>query len=102
MRSIMSDALDGVVVLVTRPARQAGVLVGLIERHGGQALLFPALEIEAESDHEAIAATIGDIRDYDVAIFISANAVHHGVSLLPASGKRPLLATIGPSTARAE
>ncbi|MDH3647042.1 MAG: uroporphyrinogen-III C-methyltransferase [Gammaproteobacteria bacterium] len=97
----MSEELSGISVLVTRPVHQAGNLIGLIQSHGGEALSFPTLQIEANADREAVLATIGDVADYDIAIFISINAVNHGVQYLPAEGKRPLLAAIGPSTARA-
>ncbi|MDH3589571.1 MAG: uroporphyrinogen-III C-methyltransferase, partial [Gammaproteobacteria bacterium] len=97
----MSDELAGLSVLVTRPSHQADNLVRLIESHGGEALRFPTLEIEANSDRDAVIAQVGDLSDYDIAIFISINAVNHGAQFLPAEGKRPLLAAIGPSTARA-
>lgn len=97
----MSDELRGISVLVTRPSHQADNLVKLIESHGGEALRFPALQIEENTNRDAVLATIGNIADYDIAIFISINAVNNGVQYLPAQGKRPLLAAIGPSTARA-
>lgn len=97
----MSDLLAGICVLVTRPSHQADNLVDLIELQGGEALRFPTLEIQANADRDALMATIGNIADFDIAIFISINAVSHGVRYLPVDGKRPLLAAIGPSTSRA-
>ncbi len=97
----MTDALSGITVLVTRPSHQADNLVRLIESHGGEALRFPTLEIESADDREAILAQVGDAGDYDIAIFISINAVNHGIGFLPTAEPRPQLAAIGPSTARA-
>ncbi len=50
----MSDELSGICVLVTRPSHQAENLVNLIESHGGEALRFPTLEIEANADRDAV------------------------------------------------
>ncbi len=97
----MSNELSGVTVLVTRPERQAARLVQLIEERGGTALRFPALAIESDIDQEEVARTIGAVSDYDIAIFISANAVEYGTPFLPPDTALPLLAAIGPSTARA-
>lgn len=93
--------LAGLNILVTRPEHQAEKLVGLIGQSGGIALRFPALAIEADHDPEQVRQQIGDIHDYDIAIFISTNAVSNGVGFLPGEGPKPLVAAIGPSTARA-
>ncbi|MBT8144230.1 MAG: uroporphyrinogen-III synthase, partial [Gammaproteobacteria bacterium] len=97
----MGTELDGLTVLVTRPRHQAGNMARLIEERGGTALRFAALEIEARDDDSEIRQQIGDIRDYDIAIFISTNAVENGVRFVPQDAPRPQIAAIGPSTARA-
>ena len=98
----MTEPLEGLVVLITRPGHQADELARLIADAGGEALRFPTLEIDANIDRDAVAAELGDITQFDIAIFISTNAVTHGVSMLPETpGGTPLVAAIGPSTARA-
>ena len=97
----MNDELSGTTVLVTRPRHQAENLVRLIEDRGGTALRFPALAIESDISHDELAREIGPVNDYDIAVFISANAVEYGAQFLPQNERLPLLAAIGPSTARA-
>lgn len=63
-------------VLVTRPLEQSQGLCQAIADLGGEAVVFPALAIEACAD-AAAAARLMRIDDYDWAIFISANAVRY-------------------------
>jgi uroporphyrinogen-III synthase len=98
----VTNALAGVRVLVTRPAEQASELARMIAAEGGQAILLPALTIEPVTDLGAVRAAIGAIADFDLVVFVSRNAVTHGLALLGAgSGARPQIAAIGPSTAAA-
>ena len=90
-----SGRLDGIGVLVTRPQGQAADLADEIERRGGTCTLFPVIDIVARSG-EAIRRDAGRLPPADITIFISRNAVQHGIDF--ASGK---LAAIGPSTADA-
>jgi uroporphyrinogen-III synthase len=46
--------LDGVGVLVTRPAHQAEQLCALVEQQGGTAIPFPVLEIGEPLDLEPL------------------------------------------------
>jgi uroporphyrinogen-III synthase len=97
--------LAGVRVLVTRPAAQAGGLARLIEEAGGEAIVFPALEIAPPRDAAALDKILARLREFDSAIFISANAVHQGLGRLAARGlSLPpglALAAVGEATARA-
>lgn len=70
--------LRGLCVLVTRPREQAGRLARLIEQAGGDAFLFPTLEIVAPDDPDALRGLIDRIGEFNLALFISANAVTHG------------------------
>ena len=98
----MTRARAGVRVLVTRPAEQARALARRIQAEGGEAVVFPVLTIEPEPDLAAVRAAIGPVRDYDVVVFVSPNAVAHGHALLDAQSDRaPRIAAIGPSTALA-
>ncbi|MGY6274035.1 uroporphyrinogen-III synthase [Methylomonas sp. MgM2] len=95
------NGLNGALVLVTRPAAQAGTLCRLIEQHGGQALCFPTLEIRPASvTMEAITKALAG----DWLIFTSANAVEFGLKTLAVEldRLRPMqLAAIGQATAEA-
>ncbi len=102
-----TSALDGVTVLVTRPREHADRLCDLIEGEGGTALRFPALEIAPRPDH---GYTPEQVATFDIVIFVSLNAVKHGAALLPPlpddedaapDSRRPAIAAVGPSTARA-
>ena len=74
-----SQALRGRGVIVTRPARQAAGLARLIEALGGLALLYPMIEIEPETG-AGLDSVIDTLERFDLAIFISRNAVEQGVA----------------------
>lgn len=96
--------LDGVGVLVTRPAHQAEGLCSLIEQNGGRALRFPVLAIAPVVDARAALALVGQLAQYNLAIFISPNAVEFGFDLIEKSGGLPVglkLAAVGEGSARA-
>jgi uroporphyrinogen-III synthase len=88
--------LEGVGVLVTRPRTQARELVGAIESRGGSAWCFPVLEI-APHDERDIRNSVGRLGKPDIAIFVSRNAVEHGIDYTDGAE----IAVIGPATARA-
>lgn len=93
----MADSpLSGVGVLVTRPTAQAGELVTAIEENGGRAICFPVIEIVARGT-EAVAADAELLPPPDIAIFVSSNAVAHGIGYSADASK----AAIGPATAAA-
>ena len=93
----MSDTgLAGVGVLVTRPDQQADELVQAVEGHGGQAFRFPTIEIVPRDD-DAVSACASVLPNPDIAIFVSCNAVRHGL----AYAKAARIAAIGPATAAA-
>lgn len=76
------NELAGLGILVTRPEHQADKLVRLIEGAGGEAIRFPALEIAALADPAALYAIIDRLDEFDVAVFISPNAVNFGMAAL--------------------
>lgn len=95
--------LTGVGVLVTRPAHQADGLCRLIEAAGGRAIRFPVLEIAEPRDPAALQAVIDRLDEYDLALFISANAVERGLARVEARGPWPArlrTAAIGAASAR--
>jgi uroporphyrinogen-III synthase len=84
-------------VLVTRPADQAVSLCGRIQEMGGEAIAFPALAIERVAAEITVAV---ERPRYDCAIFLSANAVLHGLQHLR-SHDDLRVAAIGQATANA-
>jgi uroporphyrinogen-III synthase len=96
--------LSGVRVLVTRPQRQAGELVRRIEQAGGEALVFPVMEIQSRSDAADVQERLAQIDRYTLAIFISANAVEDGLAALASAGgslSHLRIAAVGRATAAA-
>lgn len=95
----MSKALAGVRVVVTRPAAQAASLCQLIEARGGSAIAFPAIEIRAPESTPALATLPNRLDQFDMAIFVSANAVAGAAQLIGAALPAGLqLAAVGKST----
>ncbi len=86
--------LRGSGVLVTRPAHQAQQLARLIEAAGGEPILFPALEIFDSADPSVLHALIARLDDFDLAIFISSNAVNKAMELIRAKHELPPRLTI--------
>lgn len=92
--------LDGLGVLVTRPEAQAGPLARRLAELGARVYLLPAVELRPSEDRAAQRASLGPLDRFQWIIFVSANAVRFGVSLL--EERRDLkLAAIGPATAAA-
>lgn len=87
--------LAGLTILVTRPAAQCAVLCAEIERQGGSAIAFPAVEIVPVAVQTTVTAG-----DYDLVVFVSVNAVEHGARQVTKSA-RTRIAAIGRATAAA-
>src|SRR5271165_142699 len=92
--------LHGVGVLVTRPRQQASALCRLLEAQGARTFCLPAIEIKPMAESRLLAARLGELAEFDLIIFTSANAVRFGAALLEQRRDLPL-AAIGPATARA-
>lgn len=98
-----TDELADLCVMVTRPVQQACHLTQLIEQAGGKAFLFPVLEIHDIPDPVQLNNVIDQLDQFDLAIFISRNAVCKAVSAVSARRTWPenlKLATIGQGSAR--
>lgn len=90
--------LAGRRVVVTRPAGQAAQLAALIRAAGGEPVLFPALAILDLADARPLATIIDRLDIFDLAVFISANAVDKGLALVRSRRTWPLglrVATVG-------
>jgi len=81
--------MAGLRVLVTRPREQADELVHLIEADGGQAIRFPVLEITDPVDPAPLSAIVRKLGDFDLAIFISPNAVRRAMPRIRDTGGLP-------------
>jgi len=93
----MADTpLKGLGVLVTRPRAQAAELMAAIEDRGGEAISFPVIEIVTRAASD-IAADVAALPRPDIALFVSRNAVYHGLAY--ANGA--LKGATGPTTAAA-
>ena len=85
----MTKPLTGIDILVTRPAHQAGALAEKIRAAGGEPVLFPVLEILDIADPRPLLELIGRLDEFDLAIFISPNAVNKAMSLIQANRAIP-------------
>ena len=88
--------------MVTRPAHQAIRLAEAISAMGADTFLFPTLAILPAELTDEDKETIRQIDQYDIIIFISPNAVEHGLNHIQALTELPdniLLATIGQGSA---
>ncbi len=93
-------------VLVTRPAKQAEMFVGLLNDNGLGALAFPCIEIQPVGLSKGLSVIFETIQHFDLIIFISANAVEYGNKLLRQHSIGPdsitaKIATIGQATLNA-
>lgn len=97
----MTLPLAGQGIAVTRPPEQATRLTAAIMSAGGAVISFPLLDIQALPDLSGFHQAITPLSQFDWAIFISSNAVQHGMPLLQQAGLPPTLqfAAIGPTTA---
>lgn len=85
----MSGPLQGRCIVVTRPRAQAAALAALIDQAGGEALLFPLLEISAADDPLPLQSLISRLDAYSLAIFISPNAIAFSLPAILAAGAWP-------------
>ena len=80
--STTAPDLEGLTVLITRPQEQAANLSGLVQAEGGRAFVFPTLEIRETDNPDALNQIIDQLDNYDVAVFVSPNAVQHAVAAI--------------------
>lgn len=101
--AIMSEQapLSGMRILVTRPAERSGSFARQIEQAGGEAVLFPVIEIASPIDTTSSDRIIKALASYDIALFISPTAVDKTLDQVPELPASLLIVAIGSSTARA-
>jgi len=96
--------LAGRRIVVTRPAGQNEGLAELIRAEGGEPIVFPVLEILDLDDTRALVAAADRLHEYDLAVFISPNAVDKALNVIGARRAWPpglRAATIGRASERA-
>jgi uroporphyrinogen-III synthase len=99
-----NQPLRGLTIVVTRPRDQAAQLSRCIEQAGGIPVLFPLLDITAVQDTKTLFEQIARLGQFNLAIFISPNAVHFGLAAIHAAGHVPdslKIATVGQGSAKA-
>ncbi len=103
--------LAGVGVIVTRPARQAAGLAQQLAALDAVPIVFPAIVILPPADRAPLDRAHASLSAYDMAIFVSANAVEYGVpapylwpatlpTFAPGPGTAAALAAAGMANAR--
>ena len=68
--------------LVTRPAAQSAHLCSLLEAAGFEAIRLPAIEILDAVNLYELEAVADELDSYDLAVFVSVNAVQKGVEFI--------------------
>jgi len=91
-------------IAVTRPTGQAKKLTALLQNTGASVTSFPLIEIAPLPELETVAQQFTTLAQQDWLIFISSNAVQHGMAAIKQSWKtawpeKLKFAAIGPTTA---
>lgn len=88
--------------MVTRPDRQAANLCEMISTAGGIAIAVPAVAIEEPGNLNPARALVARLKEFDIAVFVSANAAEKGMALIHQQGGLPShikLAAVGQRSA---
>ena len=93
--------LEGVGVIVTRPQRQAAVFAAKIGALGGVPIVWPAIVILPPADTAPLARAHAILAAYDIAIFVSVNAVEFGAPPAARWPAHTVAYAPGPGTAEA-
>jgi uroporphyrinogen-III synthase len=94
--------LAGKRIVVTRPQAQAAALCEMIRAAGGIPVCFPTIAIEPLADHAALDAALARLAEFDLAVFVSANAVAAALARLRGAWPAQVAAgATGPGTAQA-
>lgn len=95
--------LQGRGVLITRPAAQAASLAERLQSQGAQVWNFPTIDILPLEDDAPLRALGLRLASFDLAFFVSSNAVRQALAVLPRADWPATLrvATVGPGSAAA-
>jgi uroporphyrinogen-III synthase len=98
---IAPKPLDGIGVVVTRPQRQAAGLARKLAEVGATPLIWPAIVILPPEDRAPLERAHDALASYDIAVFVSSNAVEYGVPDASRWPKSLRAFAPGPGTAEA-
>ena len=93
--------LAGRGIVITRPAHQADPLAEKVRAQGGRVILFPTIEIAEPQDLRPFFAVVDRLEEFDLAVFVSPNAVTRALDLTTARRRLPerlAIAAIGDAT----
>lgn len=90
-------------IVITRASAQAEHLSALLQAKGAQVLCFPVMQIELIDDLAPLRDAAARLDEFDLAFFVSANAVHFAFEVIDRAKWPTTLAvsTVGPATVRA-
>lgn len=95
-------ALSGLTVLITRPTHQAESLCQMVQAAGGEPWRLPTIDIVPSADTLALQGCANNLDQFDMAIFISVNAVEYAMPALMSVRKtwpkQVAIATVGQKT----
>jgi uroporphyrinogen-III synthase len=93
--------LAGLGIVVTRPGRQAAAFAQKLAALGASPIVFPAIVVLPPADRASLEEVHARLRDYDFAVFVSANAVEYGAPAAPRWPASLVAFAPGPGTAEA-
>ncbi|HET9025804.1 MAG TPA: uroporphyrinogen-III synthase [Burkholderiaceae bacterium] len=92
----------GAPIIVTRPAAPGQRLVATLRRRGCEVAWWPAFDIAPPVDEAAVRQALDHLGDYDLALFVSPNAVHATAERLTADWPAStVIGAVGASTREA-
>jgi uroporphyrinogen-III synthase len=97
-------SLGGRRILLTRPAGQNEHLAALVRTAGGEPVVFPAIDILDVDDPAPLRAAADRLDGYDLAVFVSPNAVDRAMTAIRARRAWPAalrVATVGKASEKA-
>jgi uroporphyrinogen-III synthase len=97
-----NNDLAGCTIVVTRPVAQASSLMARLHSAGARAVHFPVIDIQALPEQAKSERVSTDVAHCDIAVFISRNAVIHGLPAIQQAGGLPdtaHIACVGKGTA---
>lgn len=84
MSAAARTALADKGIVVTRPAQQGEALCAALAAAGARVIRFPTIEILGPADPQALAAVIDRLDEFDLAVFVSPNAVRAAMQAIRA------------------
>lgn len=101
MHLASDQPLAGKRILITRPVEQAAKFATLIQQAGGEPVVFPAIKIVEPANPQELAALVGTLHQFDLAIFISPTAVSRAFQHISYWPPKLHAAAIGSGSAQA-